>query len=329
MLKTGVLGVGSMGQNHVRLYSEIADLVGVYDVSGENAQRIASRFGTSAYDDLDEFLRDVEAISICTPTAFHREVAERAMDAGVHFLLEKPFTGSSDMAEHLCRRAEEMGVVTAAGFVERFNPVVGAAREAVSEARFGEVISMASRRVSSYPSRIRDVGVVMDLAIHDIDVMRYITSSEVISVYALGGRVSHPDFEDYIELLMEMENGIVCFLEANWLTPMKVRKVSLTCSQGFVELDYIDQSLEFCSTRFREVDPGDMFNVPLEQDLRKISVHKEEPLRRELESFLEAVDSGSTPGANGWEAVADLRVCEAVRRSLSRGERVEVLSATF
>jgi UDP-N-acetylglucosamine 3-dehydrogenase len=329
MLKVGVLGVGSMGQNHARLYSEIAELQGVFDVSNETSGRIAKRLGTRAYDDMSELLADVDVVSICTPTVHHLEVARKAMDAGVHFLLEKPFTGSSRTAEEVCRAAEDKGLVIAAGFMERFNPVVGAAREAVSEERFGEVISCASRRVSSFPSRIRDVGVIMDLGIHDIDVMRYITSSEVTSVYALGGRFSHPDFEDYIDLLMEMDNGIVCFLEANWLTPMKVRRVSMTCSQGFVELDYIDQSLEFCSTKFQEVDPGDMFNVPLEQDLRRISVRKEEPLRRELESFLSAVDSNSSPSANGWEAVADLSVCEAARESLKSGRRMEVPSATF
>jgi UDP-N-acetylglucosamine 3-dehydrogenase len=329
VLKVGVVGVGSMGQNHARLYSEMADLVGVYDVSGETSQSVARRLGTTAYHDLSEMLSEVEAVSICAPTAFHQVLAEKAMEAGVHFLLEKPFIGFSSAAEELCLKAEERGLAVAAGFVERFNPVVGAAREAVAEDRFGEVISMASRRVSSFPSRIRDVGVIMDLAIHDVDVMRHITASEVKSVYAIGGRFSHPEFEDYIELLMEMESGIVCFLEANWLTPMKVRRVSLTCSRGFVELDYIDQSLEFCSTQFRELDPGDMFNVPLEQDLRRISVRKEEPLKRELESFSKAVNTGTRPDVDGWQAVADLRVCEAAKRSLERGEKVSVRSSTF
>lgn len=329
MLKVGVLGVGSMGQNHARLYADVAELVGVFDVDKSTAKRVAERFRTNAFDSLDEFLAEVEAISICTPTVLHHDLANKAIETGVHFLLEKPFTGSSVKAEEICRLAEERDIVVAAGFVERFNPVVSAAKEAVANNKFGEVISMASRRVSSFPSRIKDVGVIMDLAIHDIDVMRHITSSDVNSVYALGGKFSNSNFEDHINLLMEMRNGIKCFVEANWLTPMKVRRVSLTCSQGFVDLDYMTQSLEICSTRFQEIDPGDMFHLPLEQDVRRMSVRKEEPLRRELESFMRAVESRGRAEIDGWEAVADLRVCEAAYDSLKKGARVDVLSASF
>jgi len=318
-----------MGQNHARLYSELADLIGVFDLDMAMGKKVAKRFGSIAYDDLDAFLSNMEAISICTPTEMHYEVAVKAMEHGVHVLLEKPFTGSSEKAIRLCRLAEEKGVALAAGFVERCNPVVSAAREALAEGMFGQVISMASRRVSSFPARIRDVGVIMDLAIHDIDVMRYITSARVASVYALGGRFSHPPFEDYVDLFMEMDSGVICFVEANWLTPMKVRRVSLTCSQGFVELDYIDQSLTVCSTRFRDIDPGDMFHVPLEEEVRRISIKKEEPLRRELDSFLEAVDGKGRPTADGREAVANLMVSEAALRSLKERGRVEVPAVDF
>jgi UDP-N-acetylglucosamine 3-dehydrogenase len=316
--------VGSMGQNHARVYSEIADLVGVLDLDPVTGKQVARRLGTTYYDDLDMFLGEVEAISVCTPTERHFEAAREAIERGVHVLLEKPFTGSSDVARDLCLLAEERGVVLAAGFVERCNPVVSAAKDALREGMFGQAISIGSRRVSSWPSRVRDVGVIMDLAIHDIDVMRYITSAQVTSVYALGGSFSHPLYEDYIDLFMEMDSGVICFVEANWLTPMKVRRVSLTCSEGFVELDYIDQSLVICSTRFREIDPADMFHVPLEEEVRRISVRKEEPLMRELGSFLSAVEGKGGPMADGWEAVANLRVCEAALRSLRQKGRVEL-----
>ncbi len=325
-MKTGVIGVGSMGQNHARIYSEISDLVGVFDLDADQARKVAHRFGAKPYLDLDELIGEADALSVCTPTANHFAVAMKSIRAGKSTLLEKPFTGASRQAEKLCREAERRKVVLASGFVERFNPVVAAAKDALEDGQFGKLISIASRRVSSFPSRVRDVGVIMDLAIHDIDVIRYITSSEILAVFSLGGRHSSVEFEDHANLLLEIEGGVTGFIETNWLTPMKVRKVSLTCSESFVQLDYIDQSLEMSSTRIREVDPGNLFQVPLEHDVRRMSLKKEEPLRRELEDFLGAAGSSMPPQAGGWDAVANLRVCEAAARSLRERRRAQVPS---
>jgi len=324
MMRVGVVGVGSMGQNHARVYSEIAELAGVYDVMDEQARRIGERFSCTAFDDLDDLLKKVDAISICTPTSMHLEVALKAIAAGVHLLVEKPFTGASLSARELKNEAEKAGVTIAAGFIERFNPIVGVARDAVRESSLGRLISLSTRRVSSYPARIRDVGVVMDLGIHDVDVMRHVTSSEVSSVYALGGMISNPNFEDYANLLMRFENGVVGFLEVNWLTPMKVRKMSLTCSKSFVQVDYTDQSMELSSSTIKEVDTADMFHIPLELDIRKVAVRKEEPLRRELLDFLKAAENGGLPNAGAEDAIANLRVCEAALASMSSGNLVRL-----
>jgi UDP-N-acetylglucosamine 3-dehydrogenase len=324
MMRVGVVGVGSMGQNHARVYSEIAELAGVYDVMGEQARRIGQRFSCPVFDDLDDMLKKVDAISICTPTSMHLEVALKAIAAGVHLLVEKPFTGASLSALQLQKEAQKVGVTIAAGFIERFNPIVGVARDAVRESSLGKLISLSTRRVSSYPARIRDVGVVMDLGIHDIDVMRHVTGSEALSVYALGGRLSNPSFEDYANLLIRFENGVVGFLEVNWLTPMKVRKMSLTCSKSFVQVDYTDQSMEISSSTIKEVDTANMFRIPLELDIRKVTVRKEEPLRRELMDFLSAVENGRRPNAGAEDAIANLRVCEAALASMSSGNLVRL-----
>ena len=206
MMKVGVIGVGAMGQNHARVYSEIADLVGVTDAISEQATKIAARLGTKAYSSVDDLLTGVDAVSICTPTSYHFDTAMKAISKGKHLLVEKPFTGDSEKAAELCRVAEKNGVTIASGFIERCNPIVSVAKETMGSGKIGKIISLASRRVSSFPARIRDVGVVMDLGIHDVDVMRHITSSNVISVYAVGGNVREPKFEDYANLLMEFEN---------------------------------------------------------------------------------------------------------------------------
>jgi UDP-N-acetylglucosamine 3-dehydrogenase len=324
MMKVGVIGVGAMGQNHARVYSEIAELVGVTDAVSEQATKVASRLGTKAYPTVDDLLDDVDAVSICTPTSFHYDTAMKAILKGKHLLVEKPFTGDSEKAAEICQVAEKKGVTIASGFIERCNPIVSVAKETMESGKIGKIISLASRRVSSFPARIRDVGVVMDLGIHDVDVMRHITSSNVRSVYAVGGRFANPSFEDYANLLMEFENDAVGFVEVNWLTPMKVRKVSFTCSGGFVQMDYTDQSLEVSTSKVGNMDQSDMFRIPLEYDVRKISVKKEEPLKTELERFLEAAETNGIPAAGGVDAVQNLKVCEAALISLKTHGKVMV-----
>ena len=324
MLKVGVIGVGAMGQNHARVYSEIAELVGVTDALPEQAKKIGERLGVRSYENAAALLDKVDAVSVCTPTSYHFDAAMMAIAKGKHLLVEKPFTGDSKKAAELCQAAERAGVTIASGFIERCNPIVSVAKETMESGRIGKVISLASRRVSSFPSRIRDVGVVMDLGIHDVDVMRHITSSEVRSVYAVGGMFANPSFEDYANLLMEFDNGAIGFIEVNWLTPMKVRKVSFTCSGGFVQMDYTDQSLEVSTSKVGILDQSDMFRIPLEYDVRKVSVRKEEPLKAELERFLNAAESKGTLAAGGIDAVQNLKVCEAALVSLRTHGKVMV-----
>jgi len=324
MVKVGVIGVGSMGQNHARIHSETGNLGGVYDLDQAQSRKVAERFGVRSFESVSSLMASIDAVDICSITTTHHDIATRAIAAGKHLLVEKPFTGDALKAREICELAERKGVVLAAGFVERYNPIVGVAREAVRENRFGKVISFSSRRVSSFPARIRDVGVIMDLGIHDVDVLRFITGQEVKSVFALGGKEANQRFEDHANLLIEMQSGLVAFIEINWLTPMKVRKVSLTCSEGFVQLDYMDQSLEISSSITKDFDVANAFHVPLECDVRKISVRKEEPLKLELSDFIQAIETSDRPMASGWDALADLKVCEAALDSLRTGMKVEV-----
>lgn len=322
-MRVGVIGVGSMGKNHVRVYSEIAELVGVTDVMQESSKAVADRFGVRSYAGPHELLRDVDAVSICTPTSEHLKVARMAVEQGVHLLVEKPFTGNSSDALELVRMADKAKLTLASGFIERCNPIVGHLRNLVEGGRFGDVISLASRRVSSFPARIRDVGVVMDLGIHDVDVLRHVKGSEVRSVFALGGSYNAQGCEDFANLLLEFEDGGLGFIEVNWLTPMKVRKLSLTCSKAFVQADYIDQSMEISSSSIKDLDPGNLFNLPLDLDVHRISVKKEEPLKIELEKFLGAAKEGKEAPISGRDAVANLKVCEAALRSLrSKGKEM-------
>ncbi len=324
MLKLGVVGVGSMGQNHARIYSEMGCLSGVYDVYSDMASKAAKKLNTTAFSKIEDLLHEVDALSICTPTEYHYGVALQAIEAGKSVLVEKPFTGDVLNAKSLCEEAEKNGVTLASGFVERFNPIVSVTKNELSSGKFGKLVTISSRRVSSFPARIRDVGVIMDLAIHDVDVIRHLVGSPVVSVYARGGMMLNPKYEDYASIMMEFENGTLGLVEVNWLTPMKVRKVSLTCSKGYAQMDYMDQSLDFSTAQLDGVDQSNMSQIPMELDTHHFVVKKTEPLRRELEAFVEAADSSSKAEVDGWDALENVKVCSAALYSLSSLARVEI-----
>jgi len=302
----------------------MGNLVGVHDAFPDSAKHVAKRLGTTVFGSVDEMLSNVDAVSICTPTTCHFGVAKKAIELGKAVLVEKPFTGDEEQARLLCELAEAHKVTLASGFVERFNPVVKATRDSVSAGKFGRLVSIGSRRVSSFPGRIRDVGVIKDLAIHDVDVIRYLTGMEVRSVYALGGRMNGLQYEDHANILMELGDSVTATLEVNWLTPMKVRKVSLTCSSGFAQMDYIDQSLEFSSSRSHGVDDGNLSQIPMELDVHQVFVKKEEPLKRELEAFMRSAEMSAKAQVDGWDALANLRICNAALLSLADGRHVEL-----
>ena len=175
-MRVGVVGVGSMGRNHARVLSDIAELVGVADADINVATELANRFDTRAFATFDELLAlDMDAVVVATPTVYHYEYVSKAIDKGLSVLVEKPITPSSKEGRKLVDMAEAAGVTLGVGLIERHNPVITAVKNAIDKNAFGDMITTSSKRVSSFPARIRDVGVIMDLGIHDIDIMRYIT----------------------------------------------------------------------------------------------------------------------------------------------------------
>jgi len=324
-MRVGVIGVGSMGQNHARILAEKGLLASVADVIPEVAQAVGQKYGVKYYLSYQEMLRsDVDAVVVVTPTSTHEKVASDAIGAGKHVLLEKPMTGNSKTLEDLVRLAGDRKVVLAGGFTERFNPVVSFAKQGIHEGEWGELITAATRRVSLLPSRIKDVGVVMDLGVHDIDVIQHIVGAKPKSVYALGGQGKGIKHEDHANILIDFDGGATGYIEVNWLTPMRVRKLALTCSRNFVEVDYMDQAAVVCASSFKPFDGSTLYNVPLEFDLRRTALKKEEPLKRELEDFRVAVTEGKAPLVSGDSAVMTLRIAEAALESMRIGKKVQM-----
>ncbi len=324
-MRVGVIGVGSMGSNHVRVYSEIAELVGIADPDVKAGGAASNRFNASFFPDYRDLLKEpLDAVSVCVPTAHHVPVALDVIRAGAHLLVEKPLAPSLAEGRKIVDAAKHAGLTLAVGHLERHNPVISVVKKGLDAGQYGDLITIAARRVSSFPTRVRDVGVVMDLGVHDIDILRYLVESPVESVYTLSGRRMHEQFEDHANLLLRFQNGVNGFIEVNWLTPMKVRRLSLTCLKNFVEVDYTDQSVTVSASTLGPLDSANLYQIPLEHHAQRISVRKEEPLRLELEDFLAAIREKRPPLVTGLDALETLRVAEAAIESHARGKVVEV-----
>jgi len=323
-MKTGVIGIGSMGKNHVRVCSELSDLVAVSDVDKATGKKISQSYGIEYFQDYQELLKTVDAVVIATPTRHHHQLAKDALAKGVHTLIEKPITETVEQAKELVRCARKEGITLAVGHIERHNPVVTYTKKELENGTFGYPITMVSRRVSSFPSRIKDVGVIHDLAIHDIDVMRYLVSSEVRYVYTLGGSTGPTEHESHANMLLKFENGVNGFVEVNWITPMKVREMYLTCSSHYVEMNYIEQSLIFSSSQYLDIDESDLYQPGLDLERREVSLKKQEPLKNELQDFLRAVKTGRDPLVTGEDAIQVLSIIEKAVESYKKNKMIEI-----
>lgn len=327
MLKVGVIGLGSMGKNHARVCSEIntITLAGVSDIDPHAVTTIADRFHTQPIPNYKDMIHTIDAAIIATPTVTHHKIALDLLKKGKHVLVEKPICENVQKAEELVKIAKKEGVVLSVGHIERHNPVVRFVKDSMNSKKLGELISLTSKRVSSFPGRIRDVGVVFDFGIHDIDVMRYLVG-EVTSVYARAGNFNkNIRNEDHADIIMNFENGICGVIEVNWLTPVKIRKLFLTCSEYFVEVDYIDQSITMSSSSFSKIDEMNLFNVPIQYNVNTVSLEKKEPLRNEILDFIQAIDHTTHSLVTGEDGLQALKIAEAATQSYKTGKEVKII----
>ncbi len=317
-LKVAVIGIGAMGRNHVRVYSELpgVELVGVADVDIQAAEAAARRYSTHAYGDdvalLDEQRPD--AVTIAVPTVDHLAVALQVIQRKINLLIEKPIALSVDEGRQIIAAAEQAGVQLMVGHIERFNPAVIALKAHLAEGELGRVFQIDAHREGPFPARIRDVGVVIDLAVHDLDVMRYVSGSEVVRVYAETGRCIHSTREDLLTCLVRMADGAIGTLTVNWLTPTKIRELYVTGECGMFRVDYLTQDLYFFENATAINGEWDTLRV-----LRGVSegrmirhvVSKKEPLRAEQESFLAAVRGESSVAVTGRDGLRALELAQA------------------
>lgn len=311
MRKLGVLvvGCGSWGRNHARVFADLknASLIAVCDTNIKTAREIGEKYAVDWYTDLKRVLNrtDVEAVTICTPTITHAEIALLAIEAGKHILVEKPMTNTVEEAKILIDAARDQGVQIAVGFVERFNPAICKAIKMISQGVIGEVILAHTKRVSRRPLRIGDVGIIKDLAIHDIDIINQLFDAKAEAVFAVAGSISHC-FEDYANIIICFKDFKSAFIETNWLTPRKVRNLTITGTEGLINIEYITQQII----------------VENNEKLFQPFLRYREPLYAELDSFVNSILRDEQPQVTGADGLKALQICEAALASAKTGQTI-------
>jgi len=306
-LKIAVIGTGFWGKNHVRVLNELpeTEVVAACDMDLERAEAFAQKFGVKAYTNSQMMFEkeEIDAVTICVWSTNLASEAIKALKAGKHIFVEKPMASSTEEARKMMELASANKRRLTVGFIERFNPAVQRFKKLINNGEIGSVVSATAKRVSRWPERIGDVGVVKDTAIHDIDIVRYIFAEDPMAVYANAGSLKHTRFEDYAQIMLTFSGGRTAFIEANWLTPYKVRKLTVTGSKAIISLDYITQEMSI-ETEGQTLTPREEWK---------------EPLKIELQHFAECILQDKEPLVAGLDGLKALEISEAALISATKG----------
>jgi len=296
-LRIGVVGVGVMGANHARVLADLAEvkLVGIADSDPKQRALVANALGCAGHADVEALIAGgVDAITIAAPTHLHRDLALTCVRHGVHILVEKPIASSVEEGRAIIAAAQRAGVTLMIGHVERFNPAVEAIKTAI---RDEDILSIAITRVGPFPPRMSNVGVVIDLAVHDIDLIRWFTDSDIVEVQPqLSNAVA--EREDIALLQFRTASGVLAHINTNWLTPFKARSVTVATRKKYIMGDLLTRQVTECFG----------FQPDGSYSMRHLSVGHAEPLRAELQAFISAIRLGEQPAVTGEEGVASLEI---------------------
>lgn len=334
--RVGVVGAGSMGKNHVRIFGELKDsyLSAVLDERVDVVHEMAAKYHARPCTTLEEFTQTVDAATIATPTVTHFAIAKHLLEHGKHVLVEKPFVETPEQARELCDLAQQKGLVLQVGHIERFNPVLSALEARLTHPRFIE-----ATRLSPYPGRSLDVGVVLDVMIHDLEIILHLVNSPWVQVDAVGVPIlSHR--EDIANVRIRFENGCVANITASRISQDKLRKIRVFQQDAYLSLDYQNQSgylLRLAREGEKESSLiGKILGVAADATIvtefagkrivrEPVEVEKMEPLKRELADFVACARAGSQPKVSGREATAALELALEITRQIEQAKATPLL----
>ena len=335
-LKVAVVGAGSMGMNHLRVLNDLDGeqirLVGVAEAQESALQYAMRRFHVAGYTDYRQMVDETspDLVAVVVPTHLHFEVASHLLDRGINVLVEKPMTSTVEEALALIQLAQLRSVKIAVGHIERFNPAIILLKRCLVADKLGQVFHLHARRLGPFPPRIRDVGVTLDLASHDIDIMRYLADAEVEQVHAEMRHHIHSLHEDLLLGILRFNNDAIGMLDVNWLTPTKVRELSITGEKGMYLVNYLTQDVYFYENDYMPTNWEALRSISgvSEGTMTRLKVHKAEPLRLEYQDVLAALSNDTAPTVTGEDGIAVLKVVhmisEAVHRRATSSQKAKV-----
>lgn len=307
--KIAVIGVGGWGKNHARVLNELGALTAICDMDANRSKEIASRYEAASYTSVDEMLereKGLDACLVCTPTKTHSVVARKIMEKGINVFVEKPLSFSSKECEEMMQVAERKKVILTSGYIERFNPSVKDVKLLIEGKVYGDLLMLEFHRENRMPLHIKDVGIVYDTSVHDLDTAMFLFNSKPQVVFARAGKKFHAN-EDFATIMLGFDNQRVAIIASNWITPKKVRKFSAVCTGGIITGDFITQDIQ--------IDHGEATIIPRRQF--------QEPLTLELKSFLDVIDGNiSKPVVTAEDATNVTRVAEAALLSNNTGSPI-------
>jgi predicted dehydrogenase len=312
-LRAAVIGLGMMGRAHARVWGELVpgvELVAVADPDPQALRDVTTSRDVRRYATAGALLgaEEVDLVSVVVPTSLHLPTTLAALGAGSHVLVEKPIAATREEAEQMIEAARAASRILTVGHIERFNPAVRELRTRLAAGELGRIFEIRATRLGPFPARIRDVGVVVDLAPHDLDVMRYLLGSDPVRLYAETEQRIHTDHEDLFVGLLKFANGTIGVLDINWLTPTKHRTLTVTGERGMYTADYLTQQLIFYQNPASDGSIGEGPRIERE-------IVRREPLAIELDEFAQAARNGGPAPVDPHEAMVALLLARAMVES--------------
>ena len=303
-MKIVQIGTGGWGKNHTRVLSELGVLVAVCDADSQKSKEYGEKYSVNHYETLDELLvsEEFDGAFVVTPTSTHTEITKKLLEAKKHVFVEKPMTYKSEDGERLAKLAEKNKVVLTCGYIERFNPAVDVVKKMVKEKKFGELVMLEFHRENRMPLHIKDVGIIYDTSVHDIDTANWLFDDMPHVVFARAGRIKH-EHEDFASIMLGYKNDKVAIISSNWITPKRVRKFNAVCTDAIISSDFITQEII----------------VEKSDDSETIQSEKQEPLSLEIQSFLGAIEGKNDLIVESQQAVNVTKIAEAALLSSQKG----------
>jgi len=303
-MKIVQIGTGGWGKNHTRILSQLGVLSAVCDADSQRSKEYGEKYSVNHYESLDDLLisEEFDGAFVVTPTSTHTEIATKLLEAKKHVFVEKPMTYKSEDGEKLAKLAEKNKVILTCGYIERFNPAVDVVKKIVKEKKFGDLVMLEFHRENRMPLHIKDVGIIYDTSVHDIDTANWLFDDMPNVVFARAGKIKH-EHEDFASIMLGYKDDKVAIISSNWITPKKVRTFSAVCTDAIITSDFISQEIK--------IEKKEESEIPRNE--------KQEPLLLEIQSFLGAIEGKNEQVVKSQEAVNVTKIAEAALLSSQKG----------